>query len=260
MRDKTTKYYPLCPALEFNQTEKNRCDKCDSSQFHDISWALLNTPPILIIHIEASYKDDRMVKLSQTRITRLEHILAVSNYSTDSLDPGTIQWTFYQLYGLIIRLGDAGNRGHYICAFEQRKKGQWSFFDDMNGGSPEFYTTRELDKKVREYQEGNGRIFMLMYRRLFTVATDAATVEESTKNQADIRVAAPSDEVGHPVTKDGPSGQLGLYSILWWLRVKLTWVFSYRHLNLPKDKPEAKCNVPNRLFKSLLKMMPWWLW
>lgn len=103
------------------------------------------------------------------KVTKLEHSMAFSSYPNNSLDPNTIYWAFYHLYGVILRSGDTDSSGHYVCAFEQRQTGRWLFFDDEENAAEELTRSR-LDDKVDQLQKGgHWRIFMLMYRRLFRV-------------------------------------------------------------------------------------------
>lgn len=180
-------YVPLCRTFEFRQSEKESCknNDCPSKArestlendlrpVHDFSFGLYNTPPILVLHCkpylseEVRDTDGFHDYYLSGKVTRLEHSMAFSSYRDRSLDPNTIDWTFYHLYGVIIRQGDYASMGHYVCAFEQRQSGRWVFFDDFTRHTEELSRSR-LDDKIEELQKGSGRIFMLMYPKLFQV-------------------------------------------------------------------------------------------
>lgn len=193
-------YKPLCHTLQFRKLEKAACknDSCPSKQRqpksdedhrpeHEFFYGLRVAPPILVIHCKPFTtgqlsSDGRWESYLSGKVTRLEHSLAISVYPDRSLDPNTINWAFYHLYGVVLREGDTGSAGHYVCAFEQRQTGRWLFFNDTeytgrknDKGQPLFeevtysMTRSQLDDGVDKMQKGDWRIFMLMYRKLFQV-------------------------------------------------------------------------------------------
>lgn len=203
-------YQPLCHTLRFSKSEKAACnnDSCPSKKrkpttdgdprpVHDFFYGLRAAPPILVIHCKpyqflVESANGEMVGHVSGKVTRLEHSLAVSSYPDGSLDPETINWTFYHLYGVILRKGNTGFTGHYVCAFEQPQMGRWLYFNDyvINEDSEDYVppediygaknnswpievttslTLRQLDDKIEDMLKRDWRIFMVMYRKLFQV-------------------------------------------------------------------------------------------
>jgi hypothetical protein len=139
------------------------------------------------------------------KVTRLEHSIAFSTYSNRSLDPKTIHWDFYHLYGVILRGGNDSSSGHYVCAFEQRQTGRWLFFNDFDETSHQVTTelTRsELDNKIDEMQKGTWRIFMLMYRRLFQVPVQQLTTVTFPSTAIALQNQQSQEESGEPGTEE----------------------------------------------------------
>ncbi|KAL3713169.1 hypothetical protein TMatcc_001872 [Talaromyces marneffei ATCC 18224] len=209
-------YQPLCQFLQFYKLEDDRCDNCDGRRPHHFVYGLLDAPPILVLHCQPHVDHDNPFFVDQKytcylsgKPTRLEHSMAFSGYPNVSLDPNTIYWAFYHLYGVILREGDTNSSGHFVCAFEQRQTGRWLFFDDMMGSFAVELTRNELDNKIEEMQKGTWRIFMLMYRRLFqvpmrqltTVTSSSAIALQNQQTQEELLMSEEED-----VADDGLHG------------------------------------------------------
>lgn len=230
---KDIEYQPLCHTLRFSKSEKAACNNkgCHSKKrkstadsdlrpVHDFFYGLLAAPPILVIHCKPYQYFEEGVGHVSGKVTRLEHSLAVSSYPDRSLDPNTINWTFYHLYGVILRQGDTGSIGHYVCAFEQRQSGRWLYFNDhiVVGGEDydekEAYedndagevtiplTRSQLDDKIKNMQERDWRVFMLMYRKLFQVPVRLLTRITFPSASIALQDQQSLDESGEPQSED----------------------------------------------------------
>ncbi|KAF3402154.1 hypothetical protein DPV78_004103 [Talaromyces pinophilus] len=170
-------YMPLCKILRFKKREEFGCGKCSKATEHEFSSRLLNAPPILVIHCKPlTYGELLSDGTYQTwvdgKVKRLEHSMALSTYSDTPLDRKSVSWAFYHLYGVVLRRGDGGTDGHYVCAFEQRQTGRWLFFDDEGRPVTRQLSRSQLDHRVETMIHDKRRswsIFMLMYRKLFEV-------------------------------------------------------------------------------------------
>lgn len=224
-------YMPLCQILRFKKQEEFGCGKCSKATEHEFSTRLLNAPPILVIHCKpltsGGFNENGIYETwVDGKVTRLEHSMAFSTYSDESLDPKTISWAFYRLYGVVLRRGTGGDDGHYVCAFEQRQTGRWLFFDDEGTPKTRQLTRRALDRKVKKMIHGEKScwsVFMLMYQKLFQVPVrllaritssssaialqDQQSQEESVQLEIEEAGEPEMEEAGQPKTEE--AGEAG---------------------------------------------------
>lgn len=151
----------------YNQTEswgEYSCTNCNRHRvIHEKSRPLSFAPPILPIYIEPSLTDS-YTSFFEGSLAKLESSMAFSSYSEYSLEPSSLKWSFYHLYGVILRFGPSPNAGHYVGAFEQQD-GTWLLFDDTADQS-----VMTVDFAYMEGLQAKGwRIFLLAYRRLFEI-------------------------------------------------------------------------------------------
>jgi hypothetical protein len=89
---------------------------------------------------------------------QLESCITLSTYPGSPSDTENVVYVFYRLYGILFQSG-ADNAGHYMAGMET-PAGKWMWYNND-------WSERTSLKQLEERQDGDVKIYMLAYRKLF---------------------------------------------------------------------------------------------
>lgn len=163
---------------EYEAEESGLCGRCDKGTIHENANALIYAPPILPIYVQSAVTTKR--KLVNGTLSEVAQSMAFSSYSDSSLDPSTLRWNYYHLYGVILRFGQDTTKGHYVCAFEQRDPGLWLFFDDTVKEDVQRVDVSNIGSMINRMQEDGWRVFLLAYRKMFHLTVEQKSASSTS--------------------------------------------------------------------------------
>ncbi|KRX10354.1 hypothetical protein PPERSA_00834 [Pseudocohnilembus persalinus] len=139
-----------------NGKDQFRCDKCEDLQDATKKYLIEEFPKTLIIHLKRFKYDEnykRMIKVN----TKVAFPFEIKLKPNDREDR---QEQMYQLYGIVIHLGQGEQYGHYVSII--KIKNLWYLFDDET-------IINYNERDIRDFFGSNHRsacAYMLFYEKL----------------------------------------------------------------------------------------------
>lgn len=116
-------------------------------------------------------------ELQKNRL-QLDPWFALSTFPGSPSDTENVVYAFYRLYGIVFQAG-GDNAGHYMAGMET-PAGEWMWYNDLTSG-------RTNLQQLEALQDGNVKIYMLAYRKLFQMPGKRAKDDARTGSDPPIQ-------------------------------------------------------------------------